>query len=201
MNTPLFAGEGVVGNGGNVIFCDNVVRQDQNKFHNKTLELFELEFLFSFNENLQLHELETEVQVLNVVLNRLKKINFVFYNTLKKEINDFSINSKHFDFEFNFSNDLDQSAVPDGCYLKTIIFQKEKHPYYLISKLWRNLPLISKASLKLHEVIYRYKLSNNPVNTTSLPVRKLNAFLFSKEFFFSETSSETLEKLIKQLEY
>jgi hypothetical protein len=200
ISPTILAGEGVVGNGGNIISCNSLITPNQIKFHNKTLELFELNYLYGFNENIDLINSSDEALILKKVITRVKELNEDFYSFLNIELLEFSKNSKHFDFDFNFSNDLGQTVSPKDCLVKTVIFQREIKPFYLISNVWPSLPAVTKASLKLHEVIYRFRLSKMPAMETSLAVRKLNAYLFSTNFF-QTNNSLILNSLIKDLEY
>lgn len=174
-----YAGDSVVGNGGNVLVCED----EASPYHKMTLDLYELDHVYGRTHYFDINEDYDDEVLVNLILSKVADLNITFAGNLYFDIAAFYNDSKDTDDSIEFSNDIN-TEYPEGCRPKTIIEQQPNGtPTYLVSYDFYDLTPVNRVALIFHEVIYSYALFADPSLTSSDSIRPLAAYFFSKEFF------------------
>jgi hypothetical protein len=187
-----YAGDGVVGNGGNVLICPN---NETQAFHNLALDLYELDHLYGLHHQFDLNTHDTEEVIINTVLNKISELYFDFAVITEDEVYSFDSFSNELGFQFEYSNDI-TTILPKDCRAQTVVYQRLIFPYYMVSPRFKTLTNLNRAALKFHEALYSWGILENPSLASSDATRRATAYLFSQEFFQAENKDE-LVRLIK----
>lgn len=190
---PALAGQ-IVGNGGDALVC-------QNEQHVLAFDVFEAS-LSGLNLDLG-NPSESVVSQLEIAFLRLERLDpqrAIFY---RKEAAFFFENlSEIRGFQLNDIPDSSHLLIPQGCKLEQLIVQNSPQPnpykYYLVNlDIWEKMDNSNKASMVLHEIVYREALSFG--HTDSRLARRLNHHLISK--VLDIFSVEDYRKLLKELNF
>lgn len=170
--TPMSSNGNGVGNGGDVVTCQNVA---------ELLDFTETKLMKRFT----LVE-ATKSSYLTFAKDRLevlKKVDSKRAAQYLKVLNSIEGRWKLIDnATFRDVPDSFEIAIPDECKIEQIAIQQEvegKTQIHVSKKLWDKLDQMSKAGLVLHEIIYEHFLSLGETN--SVKVRRFNSLLFSSE--------------------
>lgn len=187
-----------VGNGGDVILCDNKAEGKTVKI----LDLYELETstpkkeLFSLTSNSK-----DEWTATREIFERLKPF-------APKLFDQYVARLKSIQSEIDFKPDIRLSNVKDSEHLylpkskKCKLYQiairkntvtKEEKRFVVDEELWKELNTINRSALISHEIIYEHLFKLGETN--SVKARKIVGLLFSKDL-----ESKKFWKLIQELE-
>lgn len=170
--SPAYAND-VVGNGGDVVNCPNSVTM---------LDLYEGESIRKIIPDVSLTGVDEKVTVENA-LNRMRAFDPVRADVYQQLANEFW---QEVSFVPNASlvdiPDSQHVAVPHGCKIEQVAIQIKpkfpEDPRYIVDKsLWDRMPTLDRASLILHEIIYREALELKQKN--SKRARYFNSILSS----------------------
>jgi hypothetical protein len=171
------------GNGGDVVVC----KDDTGAI--TSIELLDFyEGRHRYNLTTQLNEGTTYQEKLQILMQRIAKVDRHFATSLSAVINTFEANTLFWPgIQLVDIPDSGHIATPHGCEIVQIAVQKEPEfpdeKTFTISKdLWDHPTLDerSKAGLILHEVIYQRALNRG--HTDSINTRYLTSFLTSTKF-------------------
>lgn len=168
-----------VGNGGNLIEC-------QNPYNLMLLDYYEGQH--RRNLTIDLGTSDSVDEKVLFVLNRLEKINPSRAQTYKTWFRVFYKEVEFFQgYKFGPIPDTGPLIIPNNCEITQIGAQRPDNQImpgdsrYLINEtLWKQTNYESRAGLILHELIYREGI--NAQQTTSTRVRYFNQIISSREF-------------------
>lgn len=166
----------IIGNGGDVVNCSTSVEM---------LDLYEGRTLRGLNFDQSLLGVDEASTVQNI-LNRLETIDPMRATLYRNWANSFMSEARLVpNADLTDIPDSQHLAVPSGCKIEQVVIQKEpeftEDPRFIISeKLWNQMDTTSRASLILHELVYREALSLNHEN--SIASRYLNSLITSVRF-------------------
>ena len=94
------------------------------------------------------------------------------------------------------------TLIPNNCSLQQLIVQykhRDEGKYSVNLNLYRQLSSLDRVAIRFHEVIYREKLAvkSRPSPKDSLAVRRMTAYLFSKNF--AEATTEQHKAFVSSL--
>ena len=179
--SPLcFAGQ-EVGNGGDAVVC----RYPNGSIKSaELLDIYEARTLRGVENNTsEKNSLEEQIQDL---LERLSIISQRRANDYKTEAIRFVANSQILqDVELENIPDSEHVIVKKGCQIEQVAVQREpqfpEDKRYVINKeIWDHFDLINKASLIMHELLYKEALTYRHKN--SQQVRYFNSLLLNDDF-------------------
>jgi hypothetical protein len=180
-----------VGNGGNVVYCKKAA-PDKN-----TAELLD------FYEN-NIHLASAEANPHAIAQKQLEELKLIAPQLAEQYIKRLS----EIDGEIDLKSDVLLTPIPDSYHLfkpleanceilqtairRAQIVSSEKR-FLIRQDLWNQMAPLQKAGLLTHEIIYEHLAKLGEEN--SIKVRKLNAFLYSKN-----SKKEDFWNLVKELE-
>ena len=193
ISTFSFAGPHIIGNGGSGLVCDQ-----SSKFNTQLLDVFEMGLLLNLKA-----EYDSKNNYKTLALNFIERLSIfsrIDMNQLKSWVKTFESESLFLDeVELVAVEDSVYYALPMGCLLQQAVIQKEPslpgdQRYIINNRLWRQFDDLSKASLIIHEVIYRLFIINfgSYENQNSLSVRRTVSFVVSNHLK-KLTSSEIFD--------
>lgn len=177
------AGGVTIGNGGTGVICYNGGAPNGIKV--QMLEYYELELS---GRSLKLnHNLDNYKDIIIENLNRWESVAPKRVALYKQWLNDFENESLFVSNNyFTPVNDTGTIAIPFGCELATLAFQRPQEDlfpgvkrYTINSDYWNIMIPTQKAGLVMHELIYREGIVVQ--HKTSFPTRYFNSYLASAE--------------------
>lgn len=205
LSLNVFAGDAVVGNGGNILKCSG----EDEVYNNMAIDLYELEDRYHWTPYFSNSANSRESELFNALYAKLEVVHFSLAEFLALDVTQFYNVAVQVDRDLDFSDDI-KGDFPPKCSPKTLIhqwvkiygsdsFRSYREPSYIYSKELFELTPLNRLALKVHESVYTYALTGRPNLRNSDKVRKLTAYLFSKEFFNSN-DPEFLQQLIDELD-
>jgi hypothetical protein len=153
LSANTFAGN-VEGNGGNVFFCPTPGT------YNESSVIF-FDYAEGLNRGFTYSNIEnkTSDEVLEIVMNRIRKYDKARYNRYIPLLAQFESQMKMMAGTLRKTNDAFEIFVPDNCSFEQLVVQKrpyfpEDKRYNISVKFWKPLPDFQKGLVKLHEVFY-----------------------------------------------
>lgn len=168
-----FAAGGVVGNGGDVVYCPGKAPE--------LLDIYEAGHLYQMN--LQPTSGSTPEEMAKFALKRMEKLDPLRMTSLSQRVDRFMKDANIIPNVSLFEiPDVYPIAIPKDCKIKQIAIQKARvlpqDPLYLIDQeLWNSIDTYNKAALILHEVIYTDAIHAG--HTNSVNVRYFNGLIHS----------------------
>lgn len=178
-----FAGGVTIGNGGTGVICHAQTPSKEIKI--EMLEYYELSLTgvpLKLNANLNNYK-----DIITENLNRWKSVAPARVELYENWLQDFEKESLFVaNSYFPPVNDTGTIAVPFGCELQTLAFQRAEEDlfpgvkrYTINSDYWKLMNPIQQAGLVMHELIYREGIALEHKN--SFPTRYFNSYLASAE--------------------
>lgn len=191
--TNAFAGDGgLVGNGGGLVVCYDSAQQITSE---EVLDIFEAKSLRGIEIEKTIPTNLPWKEIAKHLVNR-----FGEFSQMRQQLYGYWL--ERFESEAKFIKGVDLGdvrdaqfiAIPKGCRLETAIIQAKPRMagdkrYIVNEDLWNLLSEQQKASLVLHELIYREAIAYG--HTNSIQVRIMNAFVHSIQIH-GITSYETI---------
>lgn len=149
------------GNGGNVVVCSA-----KKEFSVELLDVFEERL----RSNLSIQEFEKRYSDFSIWYDTLKNISPRRQELYQYYLSNFDLETQFTNNNLPFINDIGKTTqLPPNCQLKQLVIQTSKlHPtdskaingrYIINSSLWNKLSPLNKAAVKLHEIVYRERIS------------------------------------------
>lgn len=179
-NTALYATGGEMGNGGDVVYC----KDNGGSF--EVLDHWESRAYLKFDSALDQMSGDYMTRAI-AVAESVKSIFPEVGNYLIQQLKVFEDNRRLVDgVDLLVVPDAYPRMLPKGCELKQIANQREpmfpgEQVFLIDNDLWTHLDAANRATLVLHEIIYRYALNKRDA-TNSILTRYLVGYFAQKEF-------------------
>lgn len=175
-----------VGNGGDVVVCSAFGNDGEKSKTYELLDYYEARVMRGIEINLNPYLANNERALVTQVLQRFEKHNPLREKFYLKALEEFYQSQQMLTgVALEDVKDSYHVFLPAGCYIQQAIIQRdpefsEDKRYLIDGDLWKNLDMVTKAGLILHEVIYREAILAEHEN--SKYTRYLHSYLAADKF-------------------
>lgn len=184
------------GNGGNAIVCEN------NLVRNQFYDIYESATRYGLEPKFpdfklcrqSEHCIEESLQLADLLLSRLEKVDPDFYKELSGYLVTFQQESRFVLGKLLPVDDSGLAFVPLGCRLEQFAIQHEPisvddRRYFISREIWLKVDMSDKAALIVHELLLRSAVAKMKKVSSSEGVRYMNALILSGKIMTMEVEA------------